>query len=400
MKARILLFAMASSAILLTANAQEPMSQNQAGKNTTFARDKASDHWFIDLQGGVGVASFGTNRDQKDFVKRISIAPTLSVGKWHEPYFGTRLQLLGGIMKGFYNTNDKAQGLIQGVEGKNFYGAAHFDFLFDMTNYFGAYRPNKVFHVIPFVGLGVGYKLKSEDATGQVIAEIDKDGNECCKQRMSPTLNAGVMFKFRLSSRIDLNLEAQTMLSRMRFVGTENNKAISDVNNYLTAGFTVNLGKTVWDEVVPMDYNMVKDLNSLLNTLRAENEELSKRPVSCPECPEVSSIVEKKVVVNNVVYFRLNSDQIDRPQMVNIFNTADYAKKNNQDVYIVGYADRDTGTAAYNMQLSERRAKAVADVLINKYGIDASRIKIEWKGSDEQVYAENAWNRVVIMNVE
>ncbi|GAD05379.1 membrane protein [Porphyromonas crevioricanis] len=403
MKARILLLAIASSTIFLTANAQEPMSQNQPGKNTTFARDKASDHWFVDLQGGVGIALFGSNRDKKEYMERYSITPTLSVGKWHEPYFGTRLQVMGWNMKGFYNEVSGSQGLMTGLKANNLYGAAHFDFLFDATNYFGVYRPDKFFRVIPFVGLGAGYKIKSTNEEDKIMREAPekgKENEEGRQSRLSPTLNGGVMLKFRLSSCIDLNLEAQTMLSRMRFIGTDNDKAISDVNSYLTAGLTINLGKTTWDEVVPMDYNMIKDLNSQLNALRAQNEELNKRPVSCPECPEASVSTTKKVVVNNVVYFRLNSAQIDRPQMVNIYNTAEYAKKNNQDVYIVGYADRDTGTAAYNKALSERRAKAVAEVLTKKYGIDASRIKIEWKGSDEQVYAENAWNRVVIMNVE
>ena len=52
----------------------------------------------------------------------------------------------------------------------------------------------------------------------------------------------------------------------------------------------------------------------------------------------------------------------------------------------------------YNMQLSEKRARAVAKELIDKYGISSSQITIEWKGSDVQPYNENNWNRVVIMS--
>ena len=52
------------------------------------------------------------------------------------------------------------------------------------------------------------------------------------------------------------------------------------------------------------------------------------------------------------------------------------------------------------MQLSEKRAKAVAKELTEKYGIDSSRITIEWKGCEEQPYSENSWNRVVIMRAD
>ena len=64
---------------------------------------------------------------------------------------------------------------------------------------------------------------------------------------------------------------------------------------------------------------------------------------------------------------------------------------------LFGYADKKTGTSTYNMQLSEKRAKAVAKELIEKYGVSSNQITIEYRGSDEQPYSENNWNRVVIM---
>ena len=75
-------------------------------------------------------------------------------------------------------------------------------------------------------------------------------------------------------------------------------------------------------------------------------------------------------------------------------------KANNTPIKVIGYADKKTGKADYNMQLSEKRAKAVAKELTEKYGIDSSRITIEWKGCEEQPYSENSWNRVVIMRAD
>lgn len=417
MKARILLLAVAASAMTLTANAQEvATSQNKPGMYTTFARDKASDHWFIDVQGGIGVSLFGYNRDQKSFGDRLNITPTLAIGKWHEPYFGTRVQFMAWEMKGFNNRYVKPGDLkseLESIENKSNYVFGHFDFMFDLCNYFGVYRPNKVFHVIPFVGVGAGYKFAAKyygekvDFNEETVANFAKDGWEnpedvvkSHEARFTPAINAGLMLKFKLSKVIDINLEAQTVVSRAEFFGTKARQRKADITSYATAGLTFNLGKSDWEGIVPMDYNLIKDLNSTLSALRAENEELSKRPASCPECPEVVETEVSKTVVSNVVYFKINSAKIRKNQEINIFNTAQYAKDNNQKITIVGYADKNTGTAAYNMKLSERRAKAVAKMLTDKFGVSPENINIEWKGSDEQVYAENAWNRIVIMNAE
>ena len=168
-----------------------------------------------------------------------------------------------------------------------------------------------------------------------------------------------------------------------------------------TAGIKFGLGKQDFTPAELMDYNLINDLNSQINRLRAENEELRKRPESCPDCPEVAPAVTESVYVPNVVFFRIDSYKIDKGQQVSVYNTAEYLKANpNATVKIVAYADRQTGTPAYNLALSEKRAKAVADALTSEYGIDSSRISVDWKGDTEQPYAENDWNRVAIFFAE
>ena len=39
-------------------------------------------------------------------------------------------------------------------------------------------------------------------------------------------------------------------------------------------------------------------------------------------------------------------------------------------------------------------------MLVKKYGISRDRIKIDWKGDTVQPYAENVWNRIVLMSAE
>ena len=261
--------------------------------------------------------------------------------------------------------------------------AAHADLLWDVTNFWGRYNEKRVFRLIPWVGFGYAQRFKTTE-----YAEF--------KRTESPSINFGILTAFRLSKRVDLNVELQSSLLNEQF-NRVSMCHLTDAIGQLSAGLTFKLGKTDFEVLEPMDYNLLNDLNNQINQLRAENDELSKRPESCPECPEAVTNVTNNYV-DNVVYFRLNSAKIDKNQQVSIYNTAQFMKENNVPIKVVGYADKKTGTSDYNMQLSEKRARAVAKELIEKYGIPSNQITIEWKGSDVQPYSENNWNRVVIMS--
>ena len=99
------------------------------------------------------------------------------------------------------------------------------------------------------------------------------------------------------------------------------------------------------------------------------------------------------------VRFSLNSAKITSIEQVNVYNVAQWMKDNpDQNVTIVGYADKDTGTAEYNMGLSKRRAEAVRTSLVNDYGINPDRLSVAAEGSDVQPYDVNNWNRIVIFS--
>ena len=64
---------------------------------------------------------------------------------------------------------------------------------------------------------------------------------------------------------------------------------------------------------------------------------------------------------------------------------------------VTGFADVKTAYPAYNLKLSERRAKAVYNCLVKEFGVDPNRLKIDYKGDTIQPYElKNEWNRVVI----
>ena len=375
MKTKVLLLALLSG-FVFSVSAQEFKPQvgfsTEKGYKTNFKKNKAGDNWFISVAGGASML-LGDQNNKEDFGNRLNFAPQFSFGKWFNPYLAFRAQLNGGILHGFVGDNAE-------IMQHNKYAAAHVDLLWDVTNFWGVYNEKRVFRLIPWVGFGYAQRFENQ---GYARTE-------------SPTLNAGILTAFRLSKRVDLNVEVQGSLLNEQF-NRVNMFHLTDGIAQLSAGLTFKLGKTDFEVLEPMDYALLNDLNNQINSLRAANDELSKRPESCPECEEVVTNVVNNYV-DNVVYFRLNSSKIDKNQQINIYNTAEFMKSNNAPIKVIGFADKNTGTSKYNMGLSEKRAKAVAKELIEKYGVNSNQISIEWRGSDEQPYSENNWNRVVIMS--
>lgn len=380
---------------LTTVNAQEttaPENQLPAHK-TAFA--PSAGHWFIEAQVGV-TAPFLAQNAKVDFGKRITermpqnLMPALSIGKWHNPYFGTRLQLISGLTPVY--DNDKKPIDVLTIGG-------HFDFMFDVVNYFAPYSAKRVFHLIPFVG--IGYQFKSHG-----FYKFEKP------YRHSGSLNAGVQFGFRLGKRVDLILEAQAVYHNLNFLCRDvkfdqdyptffpSRDIFGGLLGMATAGLRFNLGETDWEAVTPMDYDMINGLNDQINSLRAENAELSKRPVSCPECPEVKPVEKVEVVVNVLtprsILFGFDKTTIAPQQEYKLTEIADFVKETGVPVVVIGYSDM-TGNADYNLALSERRAKAVAEALVNEYGVASDKVTVEWEGATDQHGATKAWNRAVIV---
>jgi len=371
--------------MLMSISAQEYQPQVgyslENGSKANFKKNKAGDNWFISLGGGVSVYMGDQNGDA-DIADRLNWGAALAFGKWYNPYLGFRLKFDGGQMKHFQWEGLGANETLATYD--MMMGNGHLDLLWDITNYWAPYNEKKLVRLIPFAG--IGYSIRPE-----------YEGRDLKKKSESPTVNLGLQIPFRLSNRVDLFLEGQYTMLNEAFnrhdMGQEEDRMVSAM-----LGFNFKLGRTNFEVIEPMDYDLLNDLNNQINALRAQNDELSKRPKSCPECPKVAPVVESREYMKNAVFFRLNSSVIDTNQEGNIFNTAEYAKKHNLPIKLIGYADKQTGTADYNYGLSERRAKAVAKRLTEKYGIPTEKLSIEWKGDTQQPYSENNWNRLVIMD--
>ena len=352
-----------------------------------YLKNKASDNWFMSVAGGTNMY-FGSGSKDASFVDALGWQGQLAIGKWNSPKWGARLAINVGQHEHYVaNSNYMTDSFVH----------PHLDLMWNVTNATVGYKADRVYNFIPYVGVGYIYGMDKD------FKKVNPAGSAFKHQNQSLTWNLGVINDFRLSNNFSVFVELAATTLQGSFGKKYSNIPSTgwdwDVIGQALVGVKFGLGgKQDFTTAELMDYNLINDLNSQINRLRAENENLSKRPEFCPECPEiVPQAAAESVYVPNVVFFRINSSTIDRQQQISVYNTAEYLKSNpNATVQIVAYADRQTGTPDYNMKLSERRAKAVADALTSQYSVDSSRISLEWKGDTEQPYAENDWNRVAI----
>lgn len=95
------------------------------------------------------------------------------------------------------------------------------------------------------------------------------------------------------------------------------------------------------------------------------------------------------------VYFNTSSSTVSRNEYIAIANIALYLQEHTDaKVALLGYADK-RGSDSFNMKLSNKRTAAVQKVLVDQFGIDASRISTESKGESKLLSKLDRVNRRV-----
>lgn len=368
---------------------EESVTVGEAVNCKTQYSVNRNDNWFIQLGAGIDVPMVENKLIDGKAKRHITATYNLGAGRWFSPYLGFRFSAYYGAMHWDNDVYSKAK-----------YANLNFDFMWDMCNSLGGVNASRPVSVIPFIGIGGTYTW---DYSGMESNILRKNG-DYRKTSWTLPVSAGLQLRFRLCRYVDFFAECRATFYGDNFNNYAFGKPI-DINIQTTGGFSFNLGGVNYQA-----YNACKDmayinsLNNQVNALRgdlaatatalaAAEAQLPCPTVEQPDCPEVVNAAP----MMSTVRFTINSARISNEEMVNVYNTAEYLKANpSVNVLIKGYADKDTGTSAYNQTLSVKRAQAVYDALTKTYGIDKSRLAIEGEGSTEQPYDVNNWNRIVI----
>ena len=144
--------------------------------------------------------------------------------------------------------------------------------------------------------------------------------------------------------------------------------------------------------------NQLNGLQGDLDAANARNAQLQRDLDAARKAqPKTNTeVIDKSAKYMNVlVHFKVNKTNITADQQPNVERVAMYLKNNpTATVDIKGYASTE-GPHDNNIRLANGRAEAVKNMLINKYKIDASRIKAQGCGETD-MFQELSWNRVSI----
>lgn len=322
-------------------------------------------NWYIQVGVDMSLQNPSGCNFSEVFPKGDSWGVNVAAGKWFTPGLGLRLKLNweNGIIK---NNNNRP---VNGGWTPDFeaggYGALYGDVQFNLSNMFFGYNENRVWNFIPYVGAGLVHNF---DTSNYV-----------------PTLGAGIENTWKVSKLLNIYLDVAYRFTTKAFTVTESN-ADRGTSGYLVGevGVQFNLGKSTWTKAVSVDaYNALAasseealaKLRSDLDRERQVNTDLRAQLAKQPKETASATVITS---APTSVFFNLNSTKMQsKKDLVNLESLATTIKNSGCKVVITGSADSKTGSSAYNQKLSEGRAKAVADELVN---LGVSRDKIEVKG--------------------
>lgn len=353
-------------------------------------------NWFVSVGGGAQVY-FGDHDKQMKFFDRLAPNLDIAVGKWFTPGIGVRLMYSGLSLKGATQTwgGEGVHDTGKHVDGKythdyGFLNESEFDFynihadvMFNMSNLLCGYNENRIWNCTPYVGLG--WMLTWESPRAREVSA-----------------NIGILNSFRLCKCLDLNLDVRGTVVNDRFEGEFGGRKEEGMLS-ASLGLTYKFAKRGWERsktIIRYDNQAINDMRAQLDALTRENDRL-KKALAAGNNKEAETIV--KAIAANLVIFKINTATLSNEARANLGLLAEVIKRGSSDaVYTVtGYADKGTGNAEINQRLSEQRAKAVYDCLVDEFGVPSKQLRIDYKGGVENMfYNDPRLSRAVITRGE
>ncbi len=352
-------------------------------------------NWQLSL--GLGTQMYYGDNDWK-VAKKIPemwVFPTvdLYLTKWVSPSFGVGLGANWAPFKGLYQTKpghsnnpreananfrpDKvtlygkadhiydSEGLaLQKGSYINVFALAHAN----LMNLFGGYKPDRFFEIDYYAG-------------GGLIYGFSESGNA-----PSASFNTGFINTFRLTEQLRLMLNIRGALVGDDFDGEayvdEPSKKHWAANHKLdgiagaTVGLTYNIGKEYSKWRLAERTSVYQYDKETVEKIVKETEYIEK-PVPQAEVPEVWFHIN----------FIIDRWDISKKELINIHAVSDLIKSTPNTKYLIcGYADKQTATPAHNLMLSENRAKAVYNVMVNEFGVNPDQLVMDYKGGVDYMF--------------
>jgi outer membrane protein OmpA-like peptidoglycan-associated protein len=343
------------------------------------------DNWSMGVQGGATMKMSG-----EGFFKSARPAFGLTLGKQWTPILGMDIQGMG-----YVNTTNSSTMI--DASDVSLIGRMNLMNLF--AGYNGMPRP---FEVETVTGLGwLHHYMTGSGDTDDLSARVGLNFNFNLGEDAAWTLG--------IKPAVLFNLTGEYPGKKLAF---NRNKANMEILLGLTYHFADEDGNRHFALVNAIDPLALAAMNEEINDLR---EVIVAKDVELVGLADELMVVQDQLnearnkemeatgqtikILESVVAFPFNQSDVQTSQMPSLEHAANYLKDNpDAKITVNGYASPE-GTEEYNLQLSQRRADAVKNILVDKYGIAADRINAIGHGVGD-VFSVPAWNRVGICTID
>lgn len=380
MKLKFIAIAAAMASCIFTANAQQ--------------EEKLGNDIFMAVSGGVmsPVTTTATNTLR---LNTPGFYASLELGKYFTPVWGGRIVLGAGNQR--YDLENRTWD----IQGSDFWNNFGYPVTFGEINLDGMLNFSQLFSKksMPlvdfyiFAGPTVNFATRATKFTGETSQSGVHVVEACAKNdivaRWGATAGLGIMFN--INKYIALGIEGRSAVAPSIFGATSKGR-YAENNNRLTLRLAYTFGGKLGKDGFAKKYGRVE-------TVEVPVEKVVEKEVVKEVVKEVEKVVEIANPAANSVFFAIGKANIDNQDKVRLSQYAKAIKEGSKDaVYTVaGYCDKGTGSAAYNQQLSEKRAKAVFDYLVSE-GVNPAQLKIEANGGVGNMFFDQAkLSRVVIL---
>ncbi len=343
------------------------------------------DNWEVAAAGGNSLLQIAQkSSDYGKFVDRNGWNANIAVSKWIVPTLGMRLQLDAGEFRNYTRPMLRTGS----TEVRMPYLYVHGDILINMSNWIGGYNPDRFYSAVSYMGFGytaLSWTKKSDTPYNGEYA-----------------FTTGLINKFRVSPRFDIELDLRTWIMAekslpksiqrggrfavamsasvgvaYRFNQRNWSPAYSqvDVDGYLLAIMAL-------EEQLLERNAQIKRANSNFAALKTENETLRN---SLAESRVQDNMATSAMPTESVVFFTIGEATLTDYAKATLDSEVQQLMATDAQIAVTGYADKETGSAKRNEQLSKERAEKVANYLMG-LGVPASRITTNWVGDTEQAF--------------
>ena len=343
-------------------------------------------NWELSVAGGVNATAWdgvATNQSTGDLGWQVEGGLT----KWFNPIVGARVQLIGGRLNASDDFGRKSNWIMP-----------HADAVLNLSNWIGGYREDRVYYAKVFAGAGVHWVNVKNDAGSGFAA------------------TAGLINTFRVCKQLDINLELKALLTPGRDMPAVIAPIAAEYGQIYSAtlGIAYRFNKRDWSKAYSQEevdgyLAAIAALEAGLADAHRNEGKLAERLAAQKAATDQAlkdnealraELAKRKssVVSSTALFFNLNSARLlDRAKSsMQILAETIAAAPKDQVFTLVGHADDETGTPEYNQKLSEKRAKAVYDYLVEQ-GVNKDQLTWKGVGSSQNIFPINSTNRVVIV---